>query len=100
MDRMLSRPATDRPSALGYGCYEDTMNALEKAIEPGPFILGDRFSATDVYIGSQIGFGLMMKSLEPRPAFQAYMARIAARPAYKRAQEQGDRYMAQLKATA
>jgi hypothetical protein len=42
----------------------------------------------------------MMKSLEPRPSFQAYMARITERPAYKRAQEQGDKYMAQLKATA
>jgi hypothetical protein len=28
------------------------------------------------------------------------MARITERPAYKRAQEQGDKYMAQLKATA
>jgi hypothetical protein len=43
---------------------------------------------------------MMMKSLEPRPSFQAYMARITERPAYKRAQEQGDKYMAQLKATA
>ena len=75
------------------------MNALEKAVTPGPFILGDRFSAADVYIGSQIGFGMMTKSLEPRPSFQAYMARITERPAYKRAQEQGDKYMAQLKAT-
>jgi len=100
MDRMLSRPAADKPAALGYGCYEDTVNALERAVKPGPFILGDRFSAADVYIGSQIGFGMMMKSLEPRPSFQAYMARITERPAYKRAQEQGDKYMAQLKATA
>ena len=100
MDRMLSRPAADKPTALGYGCYEDTVNALEKAIKPGPFILGDRFSAADVYIGSQIGFGMMMKSLEPRPSFQTYMARITERPAYKRAQEQADKYMAQLKATA
>jgi glutathione S-transferase len=100
MDRMLSRPTVDRPSALGYGTYEDTMNALEKAIQPGPFILGDRFSAADVYIGSQIGFGMMMKSLEPRPSFQNYLARITERPAYKRTQEQADKYAAQLKETA
>ena len=37
--------STFKTSALGYGSYEDTMNALEKAIQPGPFILGDRFSA-------------------------------------------------------
>src|ERR1700737_3545413 len=80
MDRMLSRPASDRPTALGYGGYEATMNALEKALTPGPFILGHRFSAADVYIGSQIGFGMMVKSLEPRPSFQAYMAHITERP--------------------
>ena len=100
IDRMLSRPAVERPSALAYGSYEDTMRTLEKAIQPGPFILGDRFSAADVYIGSQIGFGMMTKSLDPRPSFQAYLARITERPAYKRVLEQADQYNAQLKATA
>jgi glutathione S-transferase len=35
-DRMFARPPVERPSALGYGCYEDVLNALEKAITPGP----------------------------------------------------------------
>ncbi len=100
MDRMMSRPAPERPGAMGYGCYEDTMNALEKALTPGPFILGERFSAADVYIGSQIGFGTMMKCLDPRPVFGAYLARVTERPAYKRANEQAERIIAQLKATA
>jgi glutathione S-transferase len=65
--RMFSRPPPERPAALGYGSYADTLNALEKALTPGPYILGDRFSAADVYIGSQMGFGMMTKSLEPRP---------------------------------
>lgn len=100
VDRMMSRPAPQRPSANGYGCYEDTVNTLEKAVAPGPFILGDRFSAVDVYIGSQIGFGMMTKSLEPRPAFASYMARIGERPAYKRANEQAEKFTAQMKASA
>jgi hypothetical protein len=41
---------------------------LEKAVTPGPFILGQRFSAEDVYIGSEIGWGMMTKGLEPRPS--------------------------------
>ena len=76
------------------------MNTLEKAVAPGPFILGDRFSAVDVYIGSQIGFGMMTKSLEPRPAFASYMARIGERPAYKRANEQAEKFTTQMKASA
>jgi glutathione S-transferase len=100
MDRMLERPASDRPTALGYGCYEDTVNVLEKALTPGPFLLGNQFSAADVYVGSQLGFGMMMKSLEPRPAFGAYLARLDERPAYKRATQDSQKYMAQLKASA
>jgi glutathione S-transferase len=100
MDRMLARPPADKPSAMGYGRYEDAIGTLEKALTPGPFILGSRFSAADVFIGSQIGFGMMMKSLEPRPVFVAYLQRVSERPAYKRAIEQAEKYTAQLKATA
>ena len=38
----------------------------------------------------QIGFGLMFKSIEPRPAFKAYWDRISARPAYMRAGQMDD----------
>jgi len=97
IDRMLARPAASRPSALGYGCYEDTVVTLEKALAPGPNILGAQFSAADVYVGSQIGFGMMVKALEPRPAFQAYVNRLQERPAYKRFMEQGDKIAAEMK---
>src|SRR6266481_4061268 len=100
MDRMMSRPAPPRPSSNGYGCYEDTVGTLEKALTPGPYILGDRFSAADVYIGSQIRFGLMMKSLEAKPVFETYAARLAERPAAKRVAEQAEKFMAELKASA
>jgi glutathione S-transferase len=84
LDHMFSRPPPSRPAALGYGNYADTVNTLEQAITPGPFVLGERFSAADVYLGSAIGWGLMTKALEPRPAFGAYLERLSARPAYKR----------------
>jgi glutathione S-transferase len=84
IDRMFSRGPVERPGALGYGSYDDTVNALERAVTPGPFILGERFSAADVYIGSEIGWGIMTKGLEARPAFEAYFARCSERPAFKR----------------
>jgi glutathione S-transferase len=99
IDRMLARPAPERTSALGYGRYEDVIDTLEKAITPGPYILRERFSAADVFIGSQIGFGLMTKSLEPRASFQSYAQRLSLRPAYKRFQEQGEQLLASKKAT-
>jgi glutathione S-transferase len=84
VDKMFERPPVERKGALGYGSYDDTLNALETAITPGPYILGDRFSAADVYVGSQIQWGMMVKSLEPRPKFQQYAERLAARPAMQR----------------
>jgi glutathione S-transferase len=83
-DRALQRPPVERPSTIGYGSYEDVLGALETAVTPGPFILGDRFSAADVYVGSQIGWGLMTKALEPRPVFVSYAARLRDRPAFAR----------------
>jgi glutathione S-transferase len=97
IDRMLARPTPERTSALGYGRYEDLIATLETAITPGPYILHQRFSAADVYIGSQIGFGMMTKSLEPRPAFQAYLGRLTQRPAYKRYEEQSEKLVARMK---
>ena len=38
-------------------------------------------------IGSAVNFGLMFKLLEKPPSFEAYDARIAARPAFKRSNE-------------
>jgi glutathione S-transferase len=98
VDRMLNRPQPERTAAMGYGTYADTVNVLEKALTPGPYLLGDRFSAADVYIGSQIGFGMMTKALEPRPIFQDYYARLSERSAYKRVNEQADKLTAQMKA--
>jgi glutathione S-transferase len=98
VDRMLSRPKPERAGTVGYGSYEDTLAALELAVTPGPFLLGEKFTAADVYIASQIGWGMLTKSLEPRPAFQAYAGRMADRPAFRRVNEQNEQFVAQLKA--
>ena len=95
-DRLFER-APARASALGYGSYDDVLNTLEKALVPGPFILGERFSAADVYVGSLIAWGLMTKGIEPRASFLAYTARLRERPAAKRAGEQDAAFAAQLK---
>ena len=70
---------------IGYGNFATVMDVLEQAVSATPFIAGDSFSAADVYCGSQIGWGLQFRSIEQRPAFEAYWARLAGRPAYQRA---------------
>ncbi|RZI41773.1 glutathione S-transferase family protein [Herbaspirillum sp. HC18] len=70
---------------VGFGSYADTLNALEKALTPGPYICGDQFTAADVYVGSSLGWGMMFGSIEKRPVFESYVGRLYARPAAKSA---------------
>jgi glutathione S-transferase len=75
----------DRRGMVGYGSFEDAMNGLELAVKGKTFVAGERFSAADVYVGSQIGWGLRVGSIEKRPAFEAYWKGLENRPAAVRA---------------
>jgi glutathione S-transferase len=90
----------ERRAMAGYGCLEDTLNALETAVSGKTYIVGDRFSAADVYVGAQIGWGMMFGSIEKRPAFETYWAGISQRPAAKRAAQIDDALIAAAKAPA
>ena len=79
----LEAPA-DKSMMAGYGSYDATMDALEKAVAGRTYIAGDRFSAADVYVGSQIDWGLMFKSMPDRQAFHDYVGPLRERDAYKR----------------
>ena len=83
-----------REMMAGYGSYETTIDTLERAVERSDYIAGDRFTAADVYVGSQIGFGLRFGTLEKRPAFERYWAKISGRPAAVRAAEIDDALIA------
>jgi len=89
-----------RGATAGYGSLADVMNALEAAISAGDYVAGDRFSAADVYLGSQIGTGLRFGTIEKRPAFEQYWARLRARPAAVRAREIDDALIAEKKKAA
>jgi glutathione S-transferase len=72
-------------SALSYGTYDDTVNALVGAVGEGPYILGERFSAADVVLGGAIRWMTKFKLLPDRPEFTGYVERLTSRPAFKRA---------------
>jgi glutathione S-transferase len=79
---------------MGFGDMADTLDAMEGAITGRDFLLGDTFSAADVYFGSQVNWGLQFGSIERRPAFASYSERLQSRPAYKRASEIDDKLIA------
>ncbi|MGP3696965.1 glutathione S-transferase family protein [Rhodobacter sp. NSM] len=75
----------ERSVMVGYGDFDRTIATLEKAVSDAPFIAGDSFSAADVQVGSQIGWGLQFGTIPDRPAFRAYWDRLKDRPALLRA---------------
>ena len=83
-------PKPEQRRMAGFGCLADVTDALETAVTGRDYIAGGKFSAADVYVGSQIGWGMQFGSLEKRPAFEAYWNRIFDRPAAARAREIDD----------
>jgi glutathione S-transferase len=84
MDRALKREPGPAAS-LSYGTYDTTIETLARALAEGPYILGDRFSAADVVVGSGVHWLLTFKLLPERPEFTSYAQRITSRPAFIRA---------------
>jgi len=78
-------PPAERRAMIGYGSFEDVLTGAEYAVSHGDYLLGDTFSAADVYFGSQLGWGMQFGTVEKRPAFERYWSRISARPAAVRA---------------
>jgi glutathione S-transferase len=83
----------EKKAMAGYGTFDETMNALEQAVNQSPYLCGDQFTAADVYVGSQIGWGMMFGTIDKRPAFEEYVARLQSRPAARRAAELDDAAM-------
>ena len=88
-----------RERMMGYGRFEDVVNALEGAVSQREYLVGDSFTAADLYVGSGIGFGMQFGTIEKRPAFDQYWRRLSARPAALRAKEIDDQLAAQQQAS-
>jgi glutathione S-transferase len=76
------------PVAAGWGDAQRVFDVLEAALDEGPWILGAQFSAADIAIGSGLNFAVRnFKMVPTRPAFERYLDRCSARPAFLRAME-------------
>jgi glutathione S-transferase len=90
----------ERERMMSYGNFAKTLSTLEAAVSSGDYLVGNSFTAADLYVGVQIGFGMMFGTLEKRPAFERYWQRMSARPAYARAKQLDDEKAAELKKAA
>jgi glutathione S-transferase len=90
MDRAHPRAGEAPRAALGYGDFDTTMDVVARAVTPGPFLMGEKFTAADVVIGSNLRWATMFKLIPERKEFTDYVARFVDRPAVKRAQAKDD----------
>jgi glutathione S-transferase len=87
-ERAFPRKEPPARSALGFGDFDTVVDVLAKAAAAAsPYLLGNKFTAADVIIGSGLRWGTMFKLLPDRAEFKPYLATLAERPALRRATE-------------
>ena len=85
----------DKERMFGYGNSDRVVAVLDELFSLRDYVCGDRFTAADVYVGSQIMFPLQFGMLPERDSFLRYRDRLQAREALKRANEIDERIIAQ-----
>jgi glutathione S-transferase len=88
------------PQQVAWGSFADMETVVTGAVAPGPWLLGDRFSAADVLMGSNLHFGLLTKVFAETGAIADYVARCAERPALQRAMAIEEDYIKAREETA
>ncbi len=88
-------PTEERERMFGYGNYDRMVDVLESALNGRDYICGQRFTAADIYVGSQVLWGVLFGTLPKRAVFDAYAARLSERKAYKEAKAIDDTLIAQ-----
>jgi glutathione S-transferase len=86
----------ERERMFGYGNFERAIAAVDELLSLSDYVCGNRFTAADVYLGSQIMFPLQFGMLPERDSFIRYRDRLQARGAYQRATEIDDEAVAQM----
>lgn len=84
-DHAFPRKEEPRRGMLGYGDFDRVMDVVAKAVERGPYLMGEKFTAADVIIGSNLRWGMMFDLVPKWSEFVAYVGRLEKRPALQRA---------------
>ncbi|MFD0987495.1 glutathione S-transferase family protein [Methyloligella solikamskensis] len=83
-DQAYPRKEEPFSGTLGYGSFDLVLDVLREAVSEGEYLLGDRFTAADVVLGSTLRWGMMFGLLHQMQELEAYVERLVARPALQR----------------
>jgi glutathione S-transferase len=78
---------------VAWGDFASMERTVTEAVAPGPWLLGDQFTAADIYVGSNLHWGVMWKLFPEKGPIADYVARCAERPALRRALELEERFI-------
>ncbi len=81
--RHAPAPAVSSP----YGDYDTMLGTLTAQLAPGPWLLGERYTAADVLWGTALAWTTRFGLVPALPVITAYVERVAARPGVQRARE-------------
>lgn len=89
-------PTAEQHRMFGYGSFDKVVAVLDELFSRNDYVCGSRFTAADVYVGSQIMFPLQFGMLPERDSFLKYRDRLQSRDAYKRATEIDEKIIAEM----
>lgn len=78
---------------VAWGSFADMEKAITAALAPGSWLLGEEFTAADVFICSNLHWGMLMKLFPDNRVIAGYVERCATRPALERALEIEERFI-------
>ena len=84
----------DQERMVGYGNYDLVLDTLSQQLLNSPYVAGDQFTAADIYVGSHVLWGLHFGSMEMRPGFEEYAARVSKRPGFMAAKKVDEQLIA------
>lgn len=96
--RTMGWETGDRGMMVGFGSYDRTMDALDQWLSAHNYICGERFTMADVYVGSQVMWGLQFGSMPRCTSFEAYWDRCSKRPALNEASAIDNALIAEMQA--
>ncbi len=74
-----------RPANYGWGSFDLMLSTLQSELSTKDWILGERFSAADVLLGTSASWLMQFGLHSGDDTIAAYVARCKARPAWQRA---------------
>jgi glutathione S-transferase len=86
----------DKQRMFGYGTTDRVVSVIDEMLSRQDYVCGNRFTAADVYVGSQIMFPMQFNMLPERDSFLRYRDRLQQRDAYKRANQIDEKIIAEM----